>query len=263
MKRAGKLYGLIGYPLSHSRSPHLFEQLFEREGMSDSRYQLFPLKDLSGFSGWLRKHPRLLGLNVTIPHKQSMLPFLHHLDETAESVGAVNTITIDRSGSQPVLCGYNTDVIGFARCLEEWDIQGHHALILGTGGAAQAVRYTLSCRGWKTTLVSRESGRAACLSYDDLNPDRMREHQLLVNATPLGMYPHANTAPPLPYECLESTQVLIDLVYNPPVTRFVQHGRDAGCICYNGLSMLQWQAEASLNIWLKQKKQTDACSAQK
>lgn len=263
MKTAGKLYGLIGYPLSHSLSPQLFEQLFERKGLPNSRYQLFPMKDLSGFFAWLRKHPSLLGLNVTIPHKQSIIPYLHHLDESARGPGAVNTLVIEWPGGQPLLSGYNTDVTGFVRCLQEWDIQGRQALILGTGGAAQAVQYALKSRGWKTTLVSRQSGKANCLSYADLHPDRMRPYQLLVNATPLGMYPHAGTAPPLPYECLESSQVLIDLVYNPPVTRFMQYGRDAGCICYNGLSMLQWQAEAALDIWLKQKKQADTCPAQK
>ncbi len=237
-------YGLIGYPLGHSFSPAYFREKFERENI-DARYDAFPLQCPDDFPLLLREHHGLCGLNVTIPHKQAIIPFLDALHPEARAIGAVNCIGFGDGKST----GYNTDWRGFRDSLypllQPWHVR---ALVLGTGGASGAVRYALQELGVGITSVSRvATGRSLC--YEQLTHEILAMHPLIVNTTPLGMHPHADTAPPLPYEAIGSKHLLYDLVYNPSQTRFLAFGAAHGAATKNGLEMLERQAEASWRVW--------------
>jgi shikimate dehydrogenase len=244
------LYGLIGYPLSHSFSRKYFTEKFQREGLADHDYQLFPLRSIEELPGLLEAHPDLLGLNVTIPYKQAVLPYLDRIDPLAEAVGAVNTIR--RRGQ--TLSGHNSDVFGFSRSLEHFlrragrSAAGLRALVLGSGGAARAVRVALDRMGVPATTISRSPERGD-LTYRALGPEVLSRHHLIVNTTPLGMAPDTGSAPPLPYEELGPRHLLFDLVYNPEETLFLRRGKSVGCKVNNGLEMLYLQAERSWDIW--------------
>lgn len=243
-----KLFGLIGYPLSHSFSKRYFTEKFEREGLFDMFYELFPLENIQEFPGLiLDKGSILKGLNVTIPYKQQIIPYLDELHETAKAVQAVNTILIGEGR----LLGFNTDVLGFEKTLESCvDIAGFKgkALVLGTGGASKAVQYVLNKWGIPFTLLSRTPGESS-LTYEDLTDSSIAECPLIINTTPLGMAPAVNTCPELPYEGIGAGHVLIDLVYNPEMTLFMRKGQERGARVINGLGMLYEQAEAAWEIW--------------
>lgn len=243
-----KLFGLIGYPLSHSFSKRYFTEKFEREGLKDMFYELFPLESIQEFPGLiLDKGSLLRGLNVTIPYKQQIIPFLDELHETAKAVQAVNTILIEEGR----LFGFNTDVIGFEKTLESCvDIAGFKgkALVLGTGGASKAVQYVLNKWGIPFNLVSRTPSDLS-ITYEDLTVTAIAECPLIINTTPLGMSPAIQTYPDLPYEGIGPQHILIDLVYNPEMTLFMRKGQERGARVTNGLRMLYAQAEAAWEIW--------------
>ncbi|MBN8878249.1 MAG: shikimate dehydrogenase [Sphingobacteriales bacterium] len=242
-----RLYGLIGYPLSHSFSKRYFTEKFEREGLKDYQYELFPVSSIEELPQLLEKHPELCGLNVTIPYKEQVLSYLHSKNELVKAIRACNCIDI-RDGK---LKGYNTDVIGFERSLlEQW--QPHHkkALILGTGGVSKAVQYIMQKMGLAYRYVSRKPG-VHNYSYEQLTPAIMQEYTLIVNTTPLGMYPNVTEAPPIPYEALTPRHYLFDMVYNPEKTLFLKMGEEKGAAIKNGADMLKIQADESWEIWNK------------
>jgi shikimate dehydrogenase len=243
-------FGLIGFPLIHSFSSAYFAEKFRMEGLKNMRYDLFPIENIYELLSLIRTNPDLRGLNVTIPHKVSVIQLLQHLDTTAETVGAVNTVSVFRSGNSTILKGYNTDVIGFEKSLipllKPWHLQ---ALVLGAGGASKAVRYVLGELGIHATFVSRKPSTPEQLSYEQLSRDVLNTHQLVINTTPLGKYPSTEAFPPIPYEYLTENNLLYDLNYNPDITRFMQLGAERGAIVKNGLEMLHLQADASWNIW--------------
>lgn len=242
-----RLYGLIGYPLSHSFSKKYFTEKFEREGLNDCRYELFPLSSIEDLPQLLKQHPELCGLNVTIPYKEQVLSYLHAENELVQAIRACNCIDI-RNGK---LKGYNTDVLGFERSLlEQW--QPHHkkALILGTGGVSKAVQYIVQKMGLAYRYVSRKPG-VHNFSYEQLTPAIMQEYTLIVNTTPLGMYPNITEAPPIPYEALTPKHYLFDMVYNPEKTLFLKMGAERGAVIKNGYDMLEIQADESWEIWNK------------
>jgi shikimate dehydrogenase len=242
------LYGLIGFPLSHSFSKGYFTEKFIREGIADCRYELFPLENISALPQLIADHPDLGGLNVTIPYKEAVIPYLTHLDDTAREIGAVNCIRL-RDGQ---LTGFNTDAIGFADSLRQlagghWAQPGRRALILGTGGASKAVAYVLQQFGVLYQYVSRRPRSADTLAYTDL--ETLESFDLIVNTSPLGMYPHTDACPDLPYLTLNSKHLTYDLVYNPEKTIFLQKSEAQGASIENGLAMLYGQAEAAWEIW--------------
>jgi shikimate dehydrogenase len=244
------LFGLIGYPLSHSFSKRYFTEKFMREGFEGCQYELFPLKDIAELPSLLDLHPNLQGLNVTIPYKEQVIPYLDELDEGAAAIGAVNTIK--RAGGR--LLGYNTDVYGFEQSLRSFlqaagETPGQlQALILGTGGSSKAVAFALRQLGIRFRFVSRHPGPEA-LSYEEIDADRIRQYRLLVNTTPLGMSPKVEACPPLPYSALEPGHLLFDLVYNPALTAFLAKGQAQGAAIKNGLEMLELQAEKAWEVW--------------
>jgi shikimate dehydrogenase len=251
-----RLFGLIGYPLSHSFSQKYFTEKFGRENIADAEYKLFPLQDISALTALLHSHPDIRGLNVTIPYKEAVIPYLDELDETAKAVGAVNCIKIIPNSqlSKPQLKGYNTDVHGFRQSIKPF-LEMHHerALILGTGGASKAVHYVLKQIGIDCYFVSRDpQGREKHFRYEDVNEYVIKAFPLIVNTTPLGTYPNTQDFPPIPYEHITSQHLLYDLVYNPPETEFMKRGKARGAAAINGLSMLHEQAEKAWEIWNSQ-----------
>ncbi|MBR1630363.1 MAG: shikimate dehydrogenase [Paludibacteraceae bacterium] len=243
-----RLFGLIGYPVEQSFSRLYFQKKFATSGI-DAEYRLFPMPDLGELRPLIEAHPELCGLNVTIPHKQQVIPLLDELDPTAQAIGAVNVIRIIRQADGYLLRGYNTDSIGFSSSIRPY-LKPYmtHALILGTGGASRAVRYGLEQAGISVQFVSRLP-KAGALCYEDLNADIIRRHLLIVNATPLGMFPNTDQCANLPYDLLTPQHLLYDVVYNPETTRFMQLGRDHGAQTIGGTGMLTGQAEAAWEIW--------------
>ena len=242
-------YGLIGYPLSHSFSKRYFAQKFERETISDAVYELFPLETIDALPALLLEHPDLIGLNVTIPYKQQVLPFLDHLDPVAKRIGAVNTIKIDPASSKRV--GYNSDYYGFKQSLRAWlaNREVKQSLVLGTGGASRAVVCALQDLSIGHTYVSRRPA-AGAITYDDLRADyNLADFPLIINTTPLGMAPHVEATPALEYEQLTPQHFCYDLVYNPEETLFMKKGQTQGAQTKNGLEMLHLQAEKSWEFW--------------
>ena len=241
-------YGLIGYPLEHSFSRNYFNEKFRNERI-DAEYDNFEIPSIENFKEVLETTPNLRGLNVTIPYKEEVIRYLDELSAEARAIGAVNVIRVTHKGSKTVLKGFNSDVIGFTRSIESMLEPLHRkALILGTGGAAKAVDYGLKSLGLGTLFVSR-TARPGVITYNDVTPDLIRSHKVIVNCTPLGMYPHVDSCPPLPYEAMDSHTLLYDLLYNPEETLFMQKGRQQGAITKNGLEMLLLQAFASWEMW--------------
>lgn len=244
-----RLFGLIGYPLSHSFSKRYFQEKFAKKGTTDRQYyELFPLEHIEELPQLQEWYPQLCGLNVTIPYKQDVLSFLTRLDPEAEAVGAVNTIRISGQSWE----GFNTDIYGFEQSLRQL-LAGrerfpHRALVLGTGGAAKAVIYVLRKLNIKVQLVSRQPGTET-LTYAELAQKTLRDYPLIVNTTPLGMSPRIDTCPDLNYRQLTHDHLLYDLVYNPEKTLFLQKGEAAGAAIMNGLPMLIEQAEQAWAIW--------------
>ena len=242
-----KRFGLIGKMLGHSFSASYFAEKFEREGLAEEcRYDLYELSEIEQVKGFLLT-PGLEGFNVTIPYKQQIIPYLDSLDEKAKGVGAVNCVRLEADGR---LVGYNTDIVGIEVSLDklvgEAKIDG--ALILGTGGAAQAVKYVLRQRGITYKVLSREVGRAD-MTYDEVDESVMESHHLIINCSPVGMYPRVDEAPNIPYAMLTPSHYLFDLVYNPLQTRFMSLGIERGASVLSGIDMLYAQAEAAWAIW--------------
>ncbi len=246
MKRGLKIkLGLIGYPLSHSFSPRYFTEKFKALNIEDRwSYEAFPLRDFPDLAGWM-KEKELRGLNITLPHKTRAAAAVDDRDDWAHKSGSVNTILLRPEGS---LSGFNTDAPGFLKSLKRVTSPVKTALILGTGGASRGVVAALHSLGSEVVRVSRASGRGDC-TYDELRDLRIERFDLIVNTTPLGMYPKSKEAPEIPYSRLKSHQILYDLVYNPAETVFLTRGKSSGCSIINGLEMLKAQAELSWEIW--------------
>ncbi|MBP3822863.1 MAG: shikimate dehydrogenase [Bacteroidaceae bacterium] len=273
-------YGLLGYPLGHSFSRAFFLEKFAREGI-DATYLNFELPSANLLQQVIAEHPGLRGLNVTLPHKQAVIPLLDELSDEARAIGAVNVIRITRQGGCPHLKGFNSDIIGFMDSIRPL-LKPHHtrALVLGTGGASKAICHGLEKLGIEWRYVSRTRtpnqpsspqspsplGRPSApqdtsvgcsayspslppLTYSDVTPSLLADYTVIVNCTPLGMYPKVDAAPPLPYAALSPRHLLFDLVYNPEVTLFMQQGRRFGATVKSGLEMLHRQAVASWDFW--------------
>lgn len=235
-------FGLIGYPLSHSFSPRYFAEKFKKEGIEDAVYNLYPLEDISAFEAL--KNKNISGLNVTIPYKETIIPYLDEISPEAQEIGAVNTIRFNAGRT----IGYNTDVYGFETSLIRFIDRNEvkRALILGTGGAAKAVAYVLRKLWIPFLYVSRSAGD---LPYDGVDKIVLDDHQLIINTTPLGMAPKVDTCPNIPYQYLSGKHFSYDLVYNPEKTLFLNNSSKNGAATLNGLSMLELQAEKSWEIW--------------
>ena len=275
-------YGLIGYPLGHSFSRKFFTEKFEKEGI-DAQYLNFEIPSIEEFPEIIKNNPELRGLNVTIPYKQQVMQYLDEISEEAKAIGAVNVVRIERPSPQPTpimgretmrnagnkpdglpikgdmseglrgsLIGYNSDVIGFVESIHPL-LKAHHkkALILGTGGASKAIRYGLEKKlGMKTLFVSR-SAREGMITYEEVTAEVLKEYEVIVNCSPVGMYPHVDECPALPYEAMNENNLLYDLVYNPLETLFMKKGAEQGATVKNGLEMLHLQAIASWKFWEK------------
>ena len=238
-------FGLIGFPLSHSFSKGYFANHFLTENILDAQYENYPIESIDSLTDLWKNNPDLKGLNVTIPYKKLVIPFLQHTSSVVQSIQACNCIKLH----QGALYGYNTDVIGFEKSLLPY-LQPHHqkALIFGTGGAAAAVEWVLKNFGIAYQLVSRKASEG-CISYASLTQDMIAAHTLLIHTSPVGMFPNVDEAPNLPYEAITSKHHLYDLVYNPAVTKFLEKGAAQGATTQNGLEMLHLQADASWEIW--------------
>ena len=275
-------YGLIGYPLGHSFSRKFFTEKFEKEGI-DAQYLNFEIPSIEEFPEIIKNNPELRGLNVTIPYKQQVMQYLDEISEEAKAIGAVNVVRIERPSPQPSpimgretmrnagnkpdglpikgdmseglrgsLIGYNSDVIGFVESIRSL-LKAHHkkALILGTGGASKAIRYGLEEKlGMETLFVSR-SAREGMITYEEVTAEVLKEYEVIVNCSPVGMYPHVDECPALPYEAMNENHLLYDLVYNPLETLFMKKGAEQGATVKNGLEMLHLQAIASWKFWEK------------
>ena len=246
-------FGLIGYPLSHSFSQKFFTEKFLQENIVNAKYDNFPIASIESFAGLWKENPNLEGLNVTIPYKKEVIPFLDHSSAVVQEINACNCIR----KFNDELYGYNTDVIGFEKSLLPF-LQPHHthALILGTGGASAAVQWVLQKLKIQFQIVSRKGNAIeannemkAYLSYDQLAASVIESHTLIINTSPLGMYPNTNEAPPIAYEGITAQHHLYDLVYNPIETLFMKNGLAKGATVQNGLAMLHIQAEESWAIW--------------
>jgi shikimate dehydrogenase len=241
-------FGLIGYPLEHSFSKKHFQEKFLREGLRDCSYELFPIARIDELPALLTSHPALRGLNVTIPYKKAIIPFLHALHPDASKIGAVNCIQFSEQGMH----GYNTDAIAFEQSLKNYlspsELQDLKAIVFGTGGAASAVVFVLRKLGIEHFCVSRKK-TPATQTYADLEEQTLATHRLLINTTPAGMHPEVGETLPIPFELLDSKHILFDLIYNPEKTLFLRHGEKKGCRIKNGLEMLILQAKKSWEIW--------------
>lgn len=246
-----KKYGLIGYPLKHSFSIGYFNEKFKSEGI-DAEYVNFEIPDIKDLLMVISENPDLCGLNVTIPYKEQVIPYLDDLDKDAKNIGAVNVIKIIRQKGNVKLVGYNSDIIGFTQSIEPFIVKDKHkkALILGAGGASKAVFHGLKNLGVEGTYVSRTK-QPGMLTYDELTPEIMAEHTVIVNATPVGMFPDEDNCPNIPYEQLTHKHLLYDLIYNPDTTLFMKKGAAMGAKTKNGLEMLLLQAFAGWEIWNK------------
>jgi len=243
------LFGLIGYPVAHSASPDYFARRFGEIGLADAVYRLFPVSSADLIPLVWARNPDLRGFNVTIPYKAKIIPYLHKIDPVAAVIGAVNTVVVFRDGEKVHLSGYNTDAEGFRQSA---DFSGHkRAFVLGTGGSSAAVSYILRDEGIDVTLVSRTLTSHDCVRYPEIDKKMMEAHTLIVNTTPLGMFPDTRSAPPLPYKWVTPRHFLYDLVYNPPKTTFLLKGEASGANIQSGEAMLKLQAELSLELFRK------------
>ncbi len=240
-------YGLIGKSLTHSFSKKYFTEKFKRENITNSEYNLYELEKIEEIKELIEREPNLVGLNVTIPYKEKVIPYLDHLDESAKNIQAVNTIAITKSKE---IIGFNTDVVGFQKSLNAFleEKRQMKALILGTGGASKAVAEVLKQEKIPFQFVSREKGKAA-ITYEELDEKWIAEYKLIINTTPLGMYPKVEQKPEIPYQYLSEEHYLFDLIYNPELTLFLKEGLSHSCKTKNGMEMLTLQAEEAWEIW--------------
>ncbi len=244
-----RLFGIIGYPLAHSFSRVYFRNKFDEESINDADFNVFPIENISSITDIINNTPELSGFSVTIPHKKSIIPYLDQIDETALKIGAVNCVKVIRDDNKCILKGYNTDCIGFEESLLPI-LKPYHtkALILGTGGASQAVAFVLNKLNIDFIFVSRTK-TADTITYADLNESILTERLLIVNTTPLGMYPNIKNYPQLPYQYLNEKHLLYDLIYNPAETQFLKFGILNNATVINGEKMLHLQAEEAWKIW--------------
>jgi shikimate dehydrogenase len=249
-----KTYGLIGYRLSHSFSKKYFTEKFQAEGISDCQYENFQMDSVDQFPLLLKSIDNLKGLNVTIPYKEQIIPYLNECDPAAKEIGAVNVIKIEADGT---LIGYNSDYFGFKETLSAfigYSFEHKKALVLGTGGAAKAAVTALKHLNIPFQVVSRTKGKDI-ISYEEINKEIISSHNIIINTSPLGMYPDTESFPLLPYEFLTSQHYLYDLIYNPEQTIFMKKAEEYGAHTLNGLPMLIGQAEKAWEIWNSIKKQ--------
>ncbi|HLV39979.1 MAG TPA: shikimate dehydrogenase [Xanthomarina sp.] len=240
-------FGLIGKNISYSFSKEFFRNKFQDEGILNASYENFDIQNIEEFLEILKIHPNLKGLNVTIPYKESIIPFLDEMDEKAAKIGAVNTIKILEDGK---LKGYNTDYYGFSKSLEPHLKPIHKkALILGTGGASKAIKYALEELQIESAFVSRNPSKETVFTYNSLTESIIEKHQIIINCTPLGTYPNIDECPYIPYQAISNSHILFDLIYNPKETKFLQLGKTENAICLNGLNMLIYQANKAWEIW--------------
>ena len=241
-------YGLIGYPLRHSFSIGYFNEKFHAEGI-DAEYLNFEIPTINDFMEVVLENPTLAGLNVTIPYKEQVIPYLDELEKDTAAIGAVNVIKITRVKGKIKLKGYNSDIIGFTQSIEPL-LQPQHkkALILGTGGSSKAVFHGLKNLGVESLHVSRTAQKGA-ITYEEITPEIMDEYKVIVNCTPVGMYPKVDFCPDIPYQYLTQDHLLYDLLYNPNITLFMKKGEAQGAVTKNGLEMLLLQAFAAWEIW--------------
>lgn len=247
-----QIYGLIGNPLGHSLSEKYFTDKFINNHI-EATYTLFPLQSIDELPELINSTKDLAGLNVTIPYKTAAIHHIHHIDKDARMVGAINTIKIESKNSNRVLMGYNTDIFGFEQCIKPHIQDKKHlkALILGTGGAARAVQFVLRKLGIGFTMVSRSGLKVGQLPYSLVTSSVIKTHLLIINATPIGMFPDIDAKPDILYQYVGSNHILIDLIYNPEETHFLKIGRMAGAQTINGMVMFEKQAEESWRIWNK------------
>jgi shikimate dehydrogenase len=242
-------YGLIGYPLGHSFSKQYFNEKFKREAITDCVYENYPLPNIRLVKELISGDNEIDGLNITIPYKSAVIEYLDWLDDEADAAGAVNVIKIVHKGTRRLLNGFNTDIYGFRESIIPFISKVHSkALILGTGGSSKAVAYVLGKLGLELTIVSRNT-RPGCITYQEITDKVLSENLLIINCTPLGMFPDFNGKPDLNYRLLTEKHLLYDLVYNPEMTSFLKAGMKMGCKIMAGLRMLHLQAEKSWDIW--------------
>jgi shikimate dehydrogenase len=242
------IYGLLGKKLGHSFSADFFNKKFHDEQI-DASYKNFELSDISQLPELIRTNSELKGFNVTIPYKEDILSYLDEISNEAKAIGAVNVVKIVDVAGKKILKGFNTDASGFSQALnDKFHNLPNHALILGSGGASKAVKYALCEHGIETLIVSRQPGQDK-IRYTDLTETVIQQNRLIVNATPLGMWPNVNEAPPIPYRLLSNRHICFDLIYNPHTTRFMQLAKENGAAISNGLDMLHNQAILSWEIW--------------
>jgi shikimate dehydrogenase len=242
-------FGLIGYPLGHSFSKQYFTEKFIRENISDCSYNNFPLSDINQLVKLVSEETNLKGLNVTIPYKSEIIRFLDSIDPEAEEIGAVNVIKLKLIDGKIKLHGFNTDVTGIRDSLSPFITSSiRNAIVFGTGGSSRAVCYALKKYGINIAQISREKKSGIC-TYADINADLIEKTELLVNTTPLGMFPDVNGKPDINYSLLSDKHILFDLVYNPQITSFLRIGIERGCTTIGGLKMLHSQAERAWEIW--------------
>ena len=246
-----KRYGLIGYPLSHSFSGKFFLEKFKNESLSDVSYTNYPIKSINEFPDLISNVKDLKGINVTSPYKEDIIKYLDDIDEEAKEIGAVNVVKISKKNESLFLKGYNTDVYGFVSSLKEsLNEKVKSALILGTGGAANAVAFGLKKMKIDYTFITRKiSDKHIMLNYNDLNKEIIQNTLLIINATPLGIFPKINAKPEIPYKYISKEHILYDLIYNPAETLFLKEGLKRGAIIVNGLKMLHLQAEKAWEIF--------------
>ena len=241
-------FGLIGKNIDYSFSRSYFKNKFQKESINDATYENFDIDSIELFPNILSKNKNLKGLNITIPYKEAVIPYLDKLSKTAKKIVAVNTVKISKKGR---LIGYNTDAYGFKKSLKP-HLKPHHtkALILGTGGASKAVAYALHSLNISYLFVSRKEDSKS-LNYKDLDGSIIKKHLVIINTTPVGTFPNISSCPEIPYQYLTQNHILFDLIYNPPQTQFLKKGEEKGCKTLNGQEMLCFQAEKAWRIWNK------------
>ena len=242
-----RLFGLIGKPLGHSKSEQLFKDKFKREHIN-ADYCNFELESIEDLPGIISANPNLCGFNVTIPYKEAVIPYLDSLDESAKAVGAVNAVKVTRNGSSVQLTGYNTDCIGFTESIKEHIGDRRKALILGTGGVSKAVKHAFDLLGIESRFVSRSSS-FDIMGYYELSPSILDDYTIIVNCTPVGMFPNVDQCPDIPYSFLSAEHLVYDVIYNPQETLFMKKSREYGAAAIGGEDMFELQAAASWKIW--------------
>ena len=245
-----KKLGIIGFPLGHSFSAGYFAEKFKKLNLTNYRYDNYPIESIDKLPKLLEDNPGLIGFNVTIPYKEAVIPFLDDLSDDASKIGAVNVVKISNVNGNLKLTGYNSDTYGFETPLLP-HLKEHHtnALILGTGGAAKAVAWVLSKNQVNYTYVSRTPKMENSISYSDINQSVIEQNKLIINTSPLGMYPNIETCADIPYHFLNKQHILYDLVYNPLKTKFLENGENNGATIIHGLHMLELQADKAWEIW--------------